>query len=526
MKIYKKKPQRMRLFVLMAFFVLTLSIFSQRIFAITSSKEDIICEGIVVNGIDLSGKTEEEAKSLIYDQVNGIKTKKAAIEVYRDATLAETVEVSFDSLGVGVSADKTVDEIISEIMKIGRKGNLIERYKELKDVREKQAEYGISFSFDETKLNSFIEEFVAKYEVVAEDASLKRENGAFVITGGKTGEKMNRESLRLSLSTSLKNNMEFYIAGNAKLTVKADIETTKPQYDKDDLAMVTDRLGSYTTAYADSSQGRRQNIQNGCRLINGSVLLPGESLSANKKMYPYTIANGYGVGGAYLNGKVVQDIGGGICQVSTTLYNAVLYSELEVVERQNHSMTVNYVPVARDAAIAGDYKDFVFKNNSQYPIYIEGITEGSKITFNIYGHETRDTVNRKVDFETVILKTIQPSEEVVEEDDTKPEDFEEITQKAWVGYKSALYKIVKVNGVETERSIVNSSNYRANPQYVVRGTKRADEEDKKEDKKKEKRVEGKKVEEKKVEEKKNKPSVEETVEEEEIEEIEEIEDEE
>lgn len=97
---------------------------------------------------------------------------------------------------------------------------------------------------------------------------------------------------------------------------------------------------------------------------------------------PFTAENGYAMAGSYLNGEVVDSMGGGICQVSTTLYNAVLRAELEVVERSPHSMTVHYVELSEDAAIAGTYKDFKFKNSTDYPIYIEGYTTSvKKITF-------------------------------------------------------------------------------------------------------------------------------------------------
>jgi len=127
-----------------------------------------------------------------------------------------------------------------------------------------------------------------------------------------------------------------------------------------------------------------------------------------EKTKPYTEENGYVLGGSYEGGRVVESYGGGICQVSTTLYNAVIYAELEIVERYPHSMLVDYVSPSRDAAIAGDYKDLKFRNNLDLPIYVEGIAGGGRITFNIYGCETRDVKNRRIEFESKTTAVRQP----------------------------------------------------------------------------------------------------------------------
>ena len=117
------------------------------------------------------------------------------------------------------------------------------------------------------------------------------------------------------------------------------------------------------------------------------------------------------------SGKVVQSSGGGICQVSTTLYNAVILAELEVTQRQPHSMLVDYVKPSMDAAIAGDYKDLKFKNNTETPIYIEGYISGGNLTFTIYGKETRNA-NRSIEFVSETLSTTPAGKKFVESGDS------------------------------------------------------------------------------------------------------------
>lgn len=486
MKFGRKRALIFLSFVLaLALLIPTIS-FVRQVHALTGKKDGFICEGVFVSGIDLSGKTAEEAKQLLKQQFDELMVKKVEVEIYSEGEVKASEEVSFADLGLESAGDEVITAAVEEALVIGTKGNLIERYKELKDTEENKVVHKLDFKYDESKLDSFIKNLSDKYEMKAEDAVLTRANGKFTVTGGQTGFEFDDKSMH----SAIKEMVDGFVSGlpdtmSSETKFTAELKEVKPKYDKDELAKIKDLLGTYTTSYGAGATGRVLNIINGAKLINGSLLLPGEVLSANKKMYPYTIANGYHLGGAFLNGKVVSDIGGGICQVSTTLYNAALYSEIGIEKRQNHSMTVGYVPLARDAAIAGDYKDLVIKNDREEPIYIEAITGGGKITFNIYGQEKRDIAHRKIDFETVTLQTIAPGKPVITEDPTQPEDYEKVAQGAWTGFKTELYKVVKINGVETERTLVNTSNYKANPAYVVKGTKKVEESKKDSKKKKE-----------------------------------------
>lgn len=431
--------------------------------ALSEKPDGVICEGISVNGIDMGGKTKEEAKNLLSDYINKIKEKEFRVSVTENGEIQGSESLSFADLGLKAKSEK----IVEEISLIGETGNIIERYKAIKTAKTNRPEYNLEFKYDKKKLDKFVSDIAQKYDIAAENASLTRENGKFIVSGGKTGRNIDKKA---SLALA-KERFEEYInslPASVGDEIGADftLVSKKPKYDKDALLKVTDLLGTYTTSYV-AKGGRGQNVENGCRHINGSVVMPGETLSANKKMEPYTYQNGYGLGGAYVNGKVVADIGGGICQVSSTLYNAILYSELDVVQRQNHSMSVGYVPLARDAAIAGTWKDFVFKNNTEYPIYIEGITGSGRITFNVYGHETRDVAHRKVDFSTVVLSRKN-------------------------GSRAQLYKMVYVDGALKEKSVVNTSNYKPHEGETAEAKKRAEEEKKKKEEEEKKKKEEKK----------------------------------
>lgn len=253
------------------------------------------------------------------------------------------------------------------------------------------------------------------------------------------------------------------------------ISVDEPEGTAEDLEKVKDVLGTFTTSYSTSGGSRSANVANGCSLINGTTLYPGEEFSAYEAVSPFSEANGYYMAGSYLNGQVVDSLGGGICQVSTTLYNAVLLSELDVTERYNHSMIVTYVDPSADAAIAeSSGKDFKFINNTEYPIYIEGITTPDKhITFTIYGVETRDP-GREVIYESVVLERIAPDTEVIYTDASRPVGFCSV-QSAHVGYKAQLWKVVRENGEEVSREQVNSSSYMKAPRSATVGIATEDE---------------------------------------------------
>ncbi len=231
-------------------------------------------------------------------------------------------------------------------------------------------------------------------------------------------------------------------------------------------------IGEFSTSFSKSSEARKKNIKNAARKIHQVVVYPGEEFSICKYLVPFTQENGYYPAGTIVNGKVVNSYGGGVCQVSTTLYNAVLEAELTVLERHPHSMTVSYIQIGRDAAIAENLKDFRFLNSLETPIVIESVvTSYDTLIFRLRTIKQVKDENRIVSFETKILEEISPGEPVVEYDETKPKDYICVTQSAYTGYKAEVYRIVTINHKEVERVKINYSEYEPSPQYMIVGKK-------------------------------------------------------
>ncbi|MCD7725357.1 MAG: VanW family protein [Clostridiales bacterium] len=439
------------------FMVLPMAMMTAMLMAMpVCAQEAVIESGIYVNDINLSGMTAEEAKDRIEDYVASFGDTEITLYALEGAAIVTT------AADLGLSWGN--EEILDEAAGFGRDGDILQCYKELKDLEYKNKVYRVSFDFDQSKIEALIEENAGQYNQEAVNATLTKTDAGFEITEGQAGIVIDTQASVAAVYEYLTENFN---GGACSVDLVSVVD--EPQGNAEDLAKIKDVLGTYTTSYSTSGSSRSANVANGCSLINGTTLYPGEEFSAYEAVAPFTEANGYYMAGSYLNGQVVDSLGGGICQVSTTLYNAVLLSELEVTERYNHSMIVSYVDPSADAAIAeSSGKDFKFKNNTDYPIYIEGYTTSDKhITFTIYGVESRDS-SRQVEYESVVLETMVPDTEVIYTDASQPVGYC-VVQSAHIGYKAQLWKIVKENGVEVSREQVNSSTYMKVPRSATVG---------------------------------------------------------
>lgn len=422
--------------------------------------ESVIKDGIFAGTIELSGMTASEARAAVDAYVDGLRD----VEITLLAAADTEVAVTAGELGIAWANP----QLVAEAAEIGAHGNVIERYKILKDLEHENKIFPIELSLDLQAVGDLLTEKCAKYDVEAIDASLARVDGEFRVTEGRVGYRLDVET-----SVDLVNDRLTGDWDCLPCVIALNVEVLEPRGSAEELAQITDVLGSFTTSYSSSKSTRCANVENGCNLIDGTTIYPGEEFSTHDATAPFTEKNGYYKAGAYLNGKVVDSLGGGICQVATTLYNAVLRAELEVTQRYNHSMIVSYVDPSADAALAeSSGKDFKFVNNLDYPVYIEGCTRDKKITFTIYGKETREA-GREVRYESEILEAIDPPSDLIYADASQPIGYI-VTESAHIGYRAKLWKIVTVNGEEVSRTQVNSSRYKMVPRSATVGTATAD----------------------------------------------------
>lgn len=456
-------------------------------YTFANTENDVICEGVYIGNIDVGGISAQEAEVKLKKYVEEAKNEKVTV-VIEDKKVTTTLEE------LGYTCD--VDAFVEEAYDYGKTGDIIKRYKDRKDVEKNNKVYDLAFDLDSAKVKEFVEEECTVYDIEAKNATMKRVNGEFVIEEAKEGQEIIVDETVSKIEKTISSQ---WVSGGIEIV--AIINTVTPQYDSSVLQDCKDVLGSCYTSFASSGSSRSQNLVNAASLIDGTIVYPGEVFSTAEKLVPFTVDNGYQVAQAYSNGQVIDSVGGGVCQAATTLYNALLRAEIEITERYNHSMIVGYVKPSMDAAISEGYKDLKFKNNTDTPIYVEAYTANRNIYFNIYGKETRDTKNRRVEYISEVLETIQPGEDKVTIDETKPESYMTVTQSAHVGYKAKLWKVVYENDKEVSREQVNYSYYAPEPRYVTKGGKTEETEEPKESKKPKKTESPKKTEKPKATEK-------------------------
>ncbi|MBE7054033.1 MAG: hypothetical protein E7391_07155 [Ruminococcaceae bacterium] len=231
-------------------------------------------------------------------------------------------------------------------------------------------------------------------------------------------------------------------------------------------------LGTFSTKYNAGVIGRSENIDIAAKKINGLILKPGDRFSFNDIVGERTTSNGFKTASVYVGGKVVDGIGGGICQVSSTLFNAVVLADLEIVFRTNHSMPVSYVQNGRDATVSYGEIDFIFANNQPYPVRLDVVTNNGEITCSVKGIKLE---NKEIEITTQTVGTSGFSEKIIE-DDTLPAGTRKISQKGTYGYSVNTYKTTYIDGVKKDTVLLTKSYYIPTEQIVILGTKPIDEE--------------------------------------------------
>lgn len=417
---------------------------------VNAKAEPVVAKGVFVEGMDLSGMTKTQARTAIENYV---------YKLLEDNTL---LHLQFEDVaehqpsGAVLGGQWTNTELLDELMTLGNQGHVVDRYKSRKALEREPVNYDVEIGFSKEPVVSYIEKTFTPYNQEVRNYTLTRKDNAFQIVEGAIGYEVDVERSAQDITDYLNTEWD-----RTEVFLPLEIRVVEPKGSVEELSQVKDLIGTFTSTFAGATAEKVTNISNGAKLIDGITMYPDEDFSFDAYAAPYTVENGYAMGKSYSGGKLVDDVGGGICQVSSTLYNAALRAELEITMRYNHSMIVGYVPISSDATLAETSgKDFRFKNNQEVPVYIESyITKDHKLVVNVYGKETRPS-NRTVEYVSETLEVINPGPDVIRTDGTLPVGEVQVSS-AYTGYKAKLWKVVKIDGIEKSRELVNSSNYRA-----------------------------------------------------------------
>ena len=497
--------------------ILVIMIFSV-IFAILNINNNNILNGVKIEGIDVSGLSREEAKAKI-ETVYNAKKEEDIILKYNDF---ETT-ISQDILETNYDLDKAVNEAIS----LGKDGNIITNNYNILFALLGKKNIKVDMSINEEQIKDEIENIQTNIPGTIIEPDYYVENDKLIITPGQEGIKISVDNLINRIKNTLKtasSNQQYieipmdnvwqdkidiekihdeiykevqdaYLTENpitihpevegvdfdieeAKKILENDSEQyeiplkiTKPNVTMEKIGAEAfpNKISFYSTRYDGGDVNRSTNLELACEKINDVIVLPGETFSYNKTLGERSKAAGYKTAKVYENGEVVDGIGGGICQISSTLYNAVLKANLEIVERRNHQFITSYVEEGRDATVAYGVTDFKFKNSRKYAIKIKASASNGVATIEIFG--IKEDVEYQISFDTKTISTIPYTVKYID-DNTLKTGTEVVKQKGANGIVTETYLIKSLNGQVVSNTLLSKDTYSAMQRIVLRGTKK------------------------------------------------------
>jgi vancomycin resistance protein YoaR len=424
----------------------------------TERGENTIKKGVLIGGEDYSGMNLESAMAAVEKRYpkQPEQTEKSVIIKSTDERFSR--EYTMQDFDIGYDLENAVNRAVN----FGWDESSDSWLREFKALESGTVDIPV-ITYNREKVASIVRAIVKEVSVDAKNASEKRVNGKFVITESQTGYSMNYDEVFNAVVANFEN-------GDFGEEVVFDITVTEPTVYTNEFDGADKLIGKYATTYTLGDDNRIQNLRNACEKINGVIVYPNEEFSTNEHFAPFTEANGWANAGTIVNGQIEDSLGGGMCQVSSVLYDALLKAELCITERFNHSMKVGYSPYAFDATLAGDYKDLKFKNDTSKPVYIEAYLANNSVNVNLYGEEIHDS-GRTVELENKYIESFSPEEPITKND---PDMYEGETKvvKPLDGQVYELYRKIYENGVLKSTEKINTSKYSARRQVTYIGTKK------------------------------------------------------
>ena len=521
----RKKIFVISIIVIILLFVIAIALTA---FSIVASVNNKIISGVTINGVDVSGLTVNEAEEKLNKQIEETKINELNIEYedYKNTIIRDDLNINY-----------SVKNAVDKAYKIGRDNNIILNNFKIIGTFFSKEDIRIETSYNTEMMDSIVEDVSTKLPGLVVEYTYCIEDDELIITPGKAGIALNEEEFRNGILNRFAGNILNKDESIMKIPVvnkepdDIDIEKiyeeihTEPQdayikkdpfeivVDKDgvdfDISMeeakkivsekgkeeyiiplkitkakktvkdlgskaFPDRLSRYSTRYDASNRDRSTNLELSAKKINGTVLLPGEEFSYNKVVGKRTIENGYKNAAVFSNGRVEDGLGGGICQISTTLYNAVLLANLEITERRNHSFVTSYEDPGRDATVVYGVQDFKFKNSRKYPVKIEASVKNGVATMTVMG--IKEDVEYDVKIRAYKTATI-PYKTEKRKNANLAEGKEKVIQSGTNGCKAVCYRDLYLDGKKVKTELLSRDTYSTMKRIVEVGTKKTNKKD-------------------------------------------------
>jgi len=478
-----------------------------------------IFPGVRMGECDLSGMDRAEARSAL-EKAYGDSAIDAVIDIQAGDQL---FTLSADECGLVYDIPASIDQAYA----YGRQGGFIYRARQYWSTRRDPQQMELVTVLDRNVLQTRVDEVAAAVEQPMAPSSYSYADGVISLDKGQTGYSLDKEHLYAALDNKLRTadftpmeavrkeahpqalnaaviaaavncdvvqttlDLEADPTGgtvregtlgvnvtesalNAAIASANRHETvpctlTQPDYTAAEYKalLFRDVLGQCTTDFNPGNKGRTTNVLLATDFCNGVILMPGQVFSYNDSVGPRTYERGFKDATVYVGNSAEDGVGGGICQVSSTIYYAALRADLKIVERYAHSRMVTYVPLGEDATVAWGSKDFKFENNTPFPMKVVTSHKTNTLTVKLYGTQTQ---NKTVKIETTQLSKT-PFEVVYELDETLPLGTEEVKSNGYTGYKTESWRVVYIDGVEVSRTLENKSTYKKYDKVILHNPK-------------------------------------------------------
>lgn len=417
-----------------------------------AGKSDKIFSGVTVKGQNLGGQTKAEAEN--------------ALKAYVAAMADKSIQVQFEG-GEGAFKLSQVDyksetgPIIDKAWKVGRNGNVLSQWMERRRVAERGTEIPFNYSVSKEKFTALINDMTAKVRTAPKDAK-------FVLTPQETiqivestpGRSFDTEDAYQQLKNMIDEDQTAEIQ-LAMVEVAPKLTTEGARNLK-----VDGPIASFTTHFNVNQVNRTFNVKVAAAALDGQVIMPGKSFSFNDIVGPRSSEAGYKDAKVIINNEFVDSLGGGVCQVSTTLYNALLQADVKITERSNHSLVVKYVPLGQDAAVAYGYKDLKFTNNLPCAVIMKSTISGGALTIKLFGDTS---LKKTADVKNTIIKEY-PFKTVYKDDPTLPKGKQVVSQNGENGYRVTSVLYLYKDGKQIAKKNLTASYYKALDKVILVGT--------------------------------------------------------
>ncbi|WBW97566.1 VanW family protein [Oceanirhabdus sp. W0125-5] len=415
----------------------------------------LIYPGVNINGIDVSSLDKNSAIQKIQSHFEHEVIERKVTYLVED----KEYSLRLSDLNPEFNYEETIDLALS----YGKDLSLFNKYNLIKTPEPKT--YDLIVKYDTKPLTTITKKILEETSCDPINATIKREDEKFIITEDSQGKSIDYEEL---INTSL---AQFRKSSVKDVVIDVKINYISPSITAAELRQINGLISTFTTRLSGSSPERVTNVTLATNKVSNTLLMPQDEFSFNKTIGSVNEANGYRESKVIINNKLVPGIGGGICQVSSTLYNAILRSNILPTERHHHTLPSTYVPLGLDATVSSNYLDYKFINTLTYPILITGyVTNNKSVTFNVYSCSklTETQYSILTDVTDVI-----PNKTRYVKDPTRPMGSQEIDVKGTKGYKVDVFLVSKKGGQVIDKTLIHKDFYKPVDKIIKQGTKKS-----------------------------------------------------